>query len=151
MPARPTSTVTTDVTSSSVLDGSATASVGVTYWSQWVSGSQCGENCSQPPKVARTASTPTGTSIVHGPSPKRPCLWWCSRTNALGSPGKTRNQSRNVYRPVRNAPAMPQSQKTQPYQVPSAPAEAMIGSFEKKPLNGGIPTSASAPARKHHF
>ena len=27
----------------------------------------------------------------------------------------------------------------------------MIGSFEKKPANGGIPTSASAPARKHHF
>ena len=27
----------------------------------------------------------------------------------------------------------------------------MIGSFEKKPANGGMPTSASAPARKHHF
>ena len=27
----------------------------------------------------------------------------------------------------------------------------MIGSFEKKPANGGTPTSASAPARKHHF
>ena len=46
------------------------------------------------------------------------------------------------------------AQKTQPYHSPcwpSAPAEAMIGSFEKKPLNGGTPTSASEPARKHHF
>jgi hypothetical protein len=56
-----------------------------------------------------------------------------------------------VYRPVRKAPATPQAQKIQPYQVPSAAVDAMIESFEKKPLKGGIPTSASAPARKHHF
>ncbi len=35
--------------------------------------------------------------------------------------------------------------------MPSAAADATIESFEKKPLKGGIPTSASAPARKHHF
>ena len=36
-----------------------------------------------------------------------------------------------------------------PYQ-PACSAAAMIESFEKKPPNGGMPTSASAPARNAH-
>ena len=41
-------------------------------------------------------------------------------------------------------------QKIQPSQ-PSAIAAAMIESFEKKPANGGMPTSASEPIRNAHF
>ena len=75
--------------------GSAIASVRAAGSSQVVNGCHFGAHCSQPPIVASTASTPTGSSIVHGPSLPW-CAWWCSRTNSLGSPGKTRNQSRKV-------------------------------------------------------
>ena len=72
MPARPTITVTADVTYSWVEVTSAAASVGATGASQWVIGSHSGGHWIQPPTVASTARIPTGTSIVHAPS--RP--WW---------------------------------------------------------------------------
>ncbi len=55
-----------------------------------------------------------------------------------------------MYRPVRNAPTSPQSQKTTPYQW-SCRSAARIGSLEKKPENAGMPTSARAPSRNAHF
>ena len=75
--------------------GSATANVGATGSSQLVSGCQNGENWIQPPITASTVRTPTGTSIVSGPSLPW-CAWRCSRTNAVGSPGNMMKYSRNV-------------------------------------------------------
>ncbi len=40
---------------------------------------------------------------------------------------------------------MPSENTVQPVQPPLARPASMIGSFEKKPENGGIPASASAP------
>jgi hypothetical protein len=58
-----------------------------------------------------------------------------------------RKNIRNVYAPVRNAPTMPPTQRIAP-KVPRARAEARMESFEKKPANGGMPTSESEPTRK---
>src|SRR5262245_41731886 len=100
-----------------------------------------GENWIQPPIADKTARTPTGTAIATATT-LRCSGWKCSRTNALGSPQKTMKTSRNAYRPVRNVPASPAAQRAYPYAPPFAIAAARIGSFEKKPANGKMPTSA---------
>ena len=49
--------------------------------------------------------------------------------------------------PVRNAPKSAATSKIQPKTPPRASAEATIASFDQKPENGGMPTSASEPTR----
>ena len=68
MPARPTRTLTIEVTVSCVELATASGSEGATGASHLVIGSQCGGNWIQPPMVASTVRIPTGTSIVQAPS-----------------------------------------------------------------------------------
>ena len=71
-----------------------TTSGGATGSSHFETGSQNGGNWMKPAIVASTASTPTVQRIEIGPSPWSVCR--CSRTNALGSPRKTRKMRRKV-------------------------------------------------------
>src|SRR5215471_13201032 len=144
IPARPASTPKTLETASCAPLGSTSG--GATGSSQFEIGVQNGANWIQPPNVASTASTPT-VEAMETPTTSFLSAWKCSRTNAEGSPQKTTKSIRNVYRPVRAAPTIPTIQRTYPY-VPAAREPARIESFEKKPEKGGIPTSASEPARK---
>ena len=104
MPARPSA-------SASALETASCQFFGLTVGSATVcnhvsTGCQSGAHCSQPPMTASTARTPT-VEAIETPTTSRWSAWKCSRTNALGSPQKTRNSIRNVYRPVRNVPASP--------------------------------------------
>ena len=58
-------------------------------------GCQTPATCNQPPTIASTVRTPTGTIIVHGPS-LWPGPWSCSFTSGEGSPRKTRKKRRKV-------------------------------------------------------
>ena len=93
-----------DASTSGFATGSSQSVIGVHAFANWI----------QPPNAASTASTPTVSPIDQSTSRSWLECGGCSCTYADCSPPKTTNSIRNVYSPVRNAPAIPTAKRIFP-------------------------------------